>query len=123
MASGSPGQQWSALVMRGRGHLIRSRLVPSRSGGRQSRRRGQHRSNHSALTTTPELLLLYEQSPYYWALVLVGEGEGLDLEPVGVPQQAVEVEAEGVGGELGVEPGAQAREGMGVMTGEAELLG
>ena len=47
--------------MRGRGHAIRSRLVPSRGGGGQSRWRGQGRSNHRVLTATPELLLLYEQ--------------------------------------------------------------
>jgi len=54
--------------------------------------------------------------------VLVGERERLDLEPVGVAQQAVEVEAEGVCGELGREAGAQAAEGVGVVVGEAELL-
>ncbi len=49
--------------MRGRGHSIRSRFVPSRGGGGQARWRGQGRSNHRVLTATPELLLLYER--YY----------------------------------------------------------
>src|SRR5215212_1098287 len=60
----------------------------------------------------------------YLALVLVGrEGQGLDLEAVRRPQQPVEVDAERVRGELGVQAGAQAPEGVGVMATEVELLG
>lgn len=54
--------------------------------------------------------------------MLVGESERLDLESLGVSEEAIEVEAEGVRGELGVEPGAEAPERVGLMGGEAELL-
>ncbi len=45
------------------------------------------------------------------------------MQEVGVPEQPVQVEAAGVRGQLGVEPGAQPAKGMGMGGGEAELLG
>jgi hypothetical protein len=55
--------------------------------------------------------------------VLVWEGRGLEVQEVGVAEQPVEVEAERVRRQLGVQPGAQPREGLGVMGREAELRG
>lgn len=42
--------------------------------------------------------------------MLVWESKRFDLEEIVVAEQAIEVEAEGVGGELGVEAGAEAGE-------------
>ena len=55
--------------------------------------------------------------------MLVGERQRLDLEPVGIAQQVVEGEAEGMRGELRREAGAQTPEGMGMVASEAELRG
>jgi len=40
--------------------------------------------------------------------MLVGEGEGFDLQKVGDAEQAVEIDAQGMSGELGVQARAEA---------------
>ena len=54
--------------------------------------------------------------------MLVGERQSLDLQEVGVAEQAVEVEAEGVGGQLRVQAGGEARKRVGVVDLNVELL-
>ncbi len=55
-------------------------------------------------------------------LVRRREGQGFDAQRLGHTKQAVEVEAEGVGGQLRVEPGAQAPKALGMVHLNAELL-
>jgi len=59
---------------------------------------------------------------YYLGLMLVREGKGLDLEDIVLAEQAVEVEAEGVSGEFGVQAGSEARERVGVVDRNVELF-
>ena len=54
--------------------------------------------------------------------MLVREGEGLDLEDIVFSKEAVEVEAEGVSGQLGVQAGGEARKRVGVVDLNVELL-
>src|SRR5205085_4914531 len=49
------------------------------------------------------------------ALVLVREGEALEVEVVGLTEEAVEVDGKGMGGELAVEACGEAIEGVGVV--------
>ena len=54
--------------------------------------------------------------------MLVRGGEGLDLEDIVFSKEAVEVEAEGVSGQLGVQAGGEARKRVGVVDLNVELL-
>lgn len=55
-------------------------------------------------------------------MLVGGEREPHDLEPVGGAEQAVEIDAEGVRGQFRVESRAQPLEHVGVVMSEAELL-
>ncbi len=52
--------------------------------------------------------------------MLVGKGELLEMQRVGSAEPAVEIEAAGVGGELGGAASAAAREALGMMLLEAQ---
>ncbi len=51
------------------------------------------------------------------------ESERFDLQEVRLSQQPVEIQAQGVGSQFGVQPGAQAPEGMGMVDFDMKLVG
>ena len=55
--------------------------------------------------------------------MLVGEGQFLDLQIVMYAHEAVDIDAKGVGGQLGIEAGAQAPESEGMVGFDVELCG
>ena len=54
--------------------------------------------------------------------MLVWEGKGLDLQEVLLTEQAVEIDAQGVGRQLGIKPSTQAPESMGMVDLDVKLL-
>ncbi len=56
-------------------------------------------------------------------MLVVGKGESLDLKEVGLTQQAIDVNTKGVSGEFGVETGAQAPKGRGVIGFDVQVFG
>ena len=56
------------------------------------------------------------------ALVLVGKGELLDAQPVGITEQTIEIDTYGMGGQFGVQAGTQTRKAMGVVVLKQKLL-
>lgn len=59
---------------------------------------------------------------YYGGLMLNRESQRLDLQEIGIPEQAIEIDTQGMGCELGEKPGAQPPKGMGVIDLNVELL-
>ncbi len=57
------------------------------------------------------------------ALVLVGWSEGCDLEKLLLAEQSVEIDTQGVGGELGVQPRTQSPEGVRLMSTDPKVIG
>ena len=55
--------------------------------------------------------------------MLVGEGQFLDLQIVMYAHEAVDIDAKGVGGQLGIEAGAQAPESEGMVGFDVEFCG
>jgi hypothetical protein len=54
--------------------------------------------------------------------MLVWEGQGLDLQMVGFPEQPVDADTQGMSSQLAVESGAQAPESMGAVRFDVEPL-
>jgi hypothetical protein len=54
--------------------------------------------------------------------VLVGKGELLDAQPVRITEQTIEIDTYGMGGQFGVQAGAQTRKAMGVVVLKQKLL-
>lgn len=52
----------------------------------------------------------------------MGEREVLDTQKIHVPQQTIEIDAEGLCGELGIEPRAQSPEGMSMIDLNVKLI-
>ena len=55
--------------------------------------------------------------------MLVGESELLDLQEVGIAQEPIEIDTEGVGSQLGLQAGTQAPERVRMVGFDIELLG
>jgi len=58
----------------------------------------------------------------YWGLMLVWEGQSLDLQVIGLSKQAVDIDTQGTSSQLAVESGAQTPERMGMVCLNVELL-
>ena len=51
------------------------------------------------------------------------KGQGLDAQPLGIAQQAIEINTQRVGGQLGIQPSTQPPKAVGVVGLDLELLG
>ena len=51
------------------------------------------------------------------------KGKGLDLQEVRVAKQTIDIDAQGMSGELGVETGTETPEGMGMVSLDVKLFG
>src|SRR5438874_188192 len=108
--------------------MIGPAIAHSSSGTRQI---GGSGSRFFLALAIPHLLLTRRCSPhagleivtYYSALVLVRESEGLEMEAVRIPEEAVEVDGEGVSGELAVQAGTEAVERVSVVLLDVQEVG
>ena len=59
---------------------------------------------------------------HYWGVMLVGEGQSLDLQEIWLACQTVDVDTEGMCGELGIESGTQPSKRMSMVGLDVQLL-